>query len=76
VTRRVWRWIAGVALVDAVAFALTVHATADYHPSADGPTTTLGQVLGWIVSIILLIVIVLIVLGARQAARYRDPHGR
>jgi uncharacterized membrane protein len=71
-TRRAWAWVAALALADAVAFAVTVHSQATYHPAAGSPSvTTAGRVLGWAISVILLIVVVLTVLGARQAARYR-----
>ena len=63
-----------VLIGDALAWLLTLNAQASYHSVPGGPATTLGIVLGWIISIGLLIVAVLVVLGSRQAKAYqRQP---
>ena len=58
------RWIAALVLLAVVDWALTVHAHLTYHHHAGGPTIMpLGQLLGWITSIGLVIIIVLLLMG-------------
>lgn len=59
-------------IADVVAWLLTVHATVDYHAVGDGPTVlSLGDLLGWIVSIALLLVVVAMIASALSRRRYR-----
>ena len=75
-SRRQLRWIAVLGLADILAFALTIHSHLTYHAAPNGPTVmTIGQLLGWIISVALLIIVGLIILGARQAERYRRLEG-
>jgi hypothetical protein len=62
--------VAALAVADVVAWLLTLHAQAGFHAGPGGPSTDLGIVIGWIASIGLLIVLVLTVLGGRQAKAY------
>jgi hypothetical protein len=71
VSSKAWRWVVLLGLLDVVAFVLTLHAHAEFHSQPGGPVTSLGQVLGWIISAGLLIIDVLVILAARQSARYR-----
>jgi hypothetical protein len=65
-TRRAIRWIVALAVADALAFALTIHAHLTYHHAANGPTVMpLGQLLGWIISVGLLLILILVVLESR-----------
>lgn len=76
---RARKWVLGLAAADGLAWILTVHSHFTYHHTVGGPTIMpVGQLLGWVVSILLLIVIALIVLAARQNARYerRPPRYR
>ena len=73
-TRRAWGWLTAVLIGDALTWLLTLNAQATYRSVPGGPATTLGLVLGWIITIGLLIVAVLVVLGSRQAKAYqRQP---
>ena len=73
-TRRAIRWIVGLAVVDALAFGLTIHAHLTYHHSHDGPSVMpLGQLLGWILSVALLLVLILVVLESRPPRPPRYP---
>jgi hypothetical protein len=73
-SRRVWRWIAVLAVADVIAFALSIHSQVDYRTAPGSPsTTTLNQVMGWIISFGLLLAIVLIVLAARYDRQMRGP---
>jgi hypothetical protein len=70
---RAWMWVIILAVGDAVVFAFTIHSQIDFHETRTGPSVTdLNDVLGWIISFGLLVVVVLIVLGSRQAARHRS----
>jgi len=62
------RWIAALALLAIVDWALTVHAHLTYHHHPGGPTIMpLGQLLGWVTSVGLVVVIVILLI-----ARYRQ----
>jgi hypothetical protein len=61
----------GLAAADALVWALTLNAQAGFHAPPGGAVTSLGIVIGWIASITLLIVLVLVLLAARQASAYR-----
>lgn len=67
-SRRVVKWIVGLSVIDAVAWALTIHTSVTYHRS--GPTAPLvmplGELLGWIVSGVLLVLILVIVKESRR----------
>jgi hypothetical protein len=75
-TPRAWRWLAVLVTGDAVAWLLTLNAQSSYHSTPGGPSTTLGIVLGWIISIGLFIAAVLVVLASRQAKAYQRPTRR
>jgi hypothetical protein len=65
-------WLAVLAVADVIAFALTIHAQVTYHPAPGDPSvTTLGQVLGWIISFGLLITIAVMILLRRYDRRMR-----
>jgi hypothetical protein len=76
VTGRAWQWFAGLLVGDGVAWLLTLHAQASFRSVAGGPSTTLGIVLGWMVSIGLFIAGVLVVLGSRQGKAYQRQQTR
>ena len=75
-TRRAWKWLAALLIGDGLAWAFTLHAQGDYHSVPGGPSTTLGIVLGWIISIGLFIVALLVVLASRQAKGYQRQQPR
>ena len=63
------RWIAVLALLAIVDWALTIHAHLTYHHHPGGPTIMpLGQLLGWVTSIGL-VVVIMVLLIARQRQR-------
>jgi hypothetical protein len=62
--------VIGLIAVDAVIWALTVHAQEQFRSVAGGPVTSLGIVLGWIGSVGLLLAAILVLLAARQAHSY------
>ena len=71
-SRRTLRVITGLALLDILCFALTVHAHLNYHRSHGGPTVMpLSQLLGWIISVGLLFVIAVVIFAVAQAERMR-----
>jgi uncharacterized membrane protein len=71
VSRR-WIWIGALAVADAVVLALTFHAHADFrsgHGAAQTSVMTVGQALGWVIGVVLLIVLVGAVIAALRARR-------
>ena len=72
---RAINWIAVLGAADILAWILTIHAHATYRrTTASAPSVMpLGQLLGWIISIGLLILIVMILLGSRQQSRWNNP---
>ncbi|HEU5267596.1 MAG TPA: hypothetical protein VFU35_12895, partial [Jatrophihabitans sp.] len=65
-TTRAKYWIVSLAVVDALAFALTIHAHLTWRRQPGGPTVMpLGQLLGWIISVGLLLILILVVLESR-----------
>ncbi len=69
---RFLQWCAILGAADVVAFVFTVHAQVTYHPAPGDPSvTTLGQVLGWIISFGLLITLVLMIFVRRYDRRMR-----
>lgn len=60
-SRRARVVLATLAAVDVLAFVLTLHAHADYRPRHGGPTVMpLGQLMGWIVTVSLFLLIVFV----------------
>lgn len=71
-SRRVWRAVVVLAVADLVCFALTIHAHLSFHRAPGGPSSmNLGQVLGWSVSVALLLLIVVVVREVRPTSRTR-----
>ena len=69
---RRWAWIGALAVLDALVFALTLHATADFHPghgAAQTSVMTLGQAMGWFISVVLFVVLILALGSAVRAQR-------
>jgi hypothetical protein len=65
-------WIGVLAAVDALVLALTIHADVDFRPgNGAGQTsvTSVGQVLGWLVGVVLFVVLVIAVIAAIRARR-------
>jgi heme/copper-type cytochrome/quinol oxidase subunit 3 len=66
------RWFLGFVVLDAVLFALTVHAHLTFHHSsnANQPTTmTVGQLLGWVTSGLLLLALITVAVSSWRASR-------
>jgi hypothetical protein len=69
---RVRKWAIALGVADAVVWALTINAHLSFHRSKNSPSVMpVGQLLGWSFSILLLIALVLLLLGARADAKYR-----
>jgi uncharacterized membrane protein len=59
-------------VADAVALALTIHTHLDFHPTEGGTSVmTLGQLLGWVVSVVLLLIVVTMIAAELRAWRER-----
>ena len=72
-TRRAGYWVLALGLLDLLVFALTLHAHTTYRRTATGPSVMpVGQLLGWAASAVLFALVILVILGARRAARDRD----
>lgn len=70
--RRAGILLAVFVIADAVALVLTIRTHLDYHPSDGGPTVmTLGQLLGWLVSVVLLVIVVTMIAAQLRAWRER-----
>ncbi len=66
-SRRAVQWIVGLGVLDIVVFALTLHAHLTFHRTPNSPTVmTVGQVLGWLITGVLLVAIALIVKESRR----------
>lgn len=66
-SRRAIRWVVGLGVLDAVSFALTLHAHLTFHRTPNSPSVmTIGQVLGWLITAVLLVMIALIVKESRR----------
>jgi hypothetical protein len=71
-SHRVRNWAIALGVADAVCWALTVHAHLTFHHHRKGPSVmSVGQLLGWSFSILLLISLLLLLYAARVDARYR-----
>jgi uncharacterized membrane protein len=71
-TRKMWLWVTGVAVLAAIDLAATIHAHATWKRSSTGPSvTSLGQVLGFVTSFGLLVLLVLLIVGGVRSARRR-----
>jgi hypothetical protein len=71
-TQRTKTWLAVLGIADLLAWILTLRAHFDFHHSHNGPTVmTIGQLLGWFVSVVLLVLIAVILLETRRARRRR-----
>jgi hypothetical protein len=69
---RFLQWFAILAAADVIAFVFTVHAQVTYHPAPGDPSvTTLGQVLGWIISFGLLVTLLVMILVRRYDRKMR-----
>ncbi len=64
------RWLVLLAVADVIVVALTVRAQANFHSVPGGPVTSMGNVLGWIISVGLFVVFILVAVGAWRASRY------
>jgi uncharacterized membrane protein len=78
-TRRHLGWLIAVGVLAAVDLGLTIHAHETWKQSPNGPSTaSLGQVLGWVTSVGLIVVFVLLAIGARRSVKRRQnafrPH--
>ncbi len=74
---RVKRWAIALAVADALAWALTIHAHLTFRQRKGGPSVmSEGQLLGWSLSVLLLIALILLLLGARADAKYRRDQQR
>jgi heme/copper-type cytochrome/quinol oxidase subunit 3 len=67
-------------IADVLVFGLTLHAHFSYHSSgaANSPSVmSVGQLLGWFFTVVLLAAMLAVIAASRQAARYRgDPRNR
>ncbi|HZY76829.1 MAG TPA: hypothetical protein VFE40_10950 [Jatrophihabitantaceae bacterium] len=71
-SRRVRNWAIALGLGDVLSWALTVHAHLTFHHHRKGPTVMpVGQLLGWSISVLLLIALLVLLYAARVDARYR-----
>ena len=71
--RRAVMWLAILGLVDILFFGLALHAHTTYHAAPNGPRVMpVGQLLAWIIAGALLVLIVILAFGARQAEKYRQ----
>jgi hypothetical protein len=71
-SHRMRNWAIALAVGDVVSWVLTVHAHLTFHRHKNGPSVMpIGQLLGWSISILLLIALLLLLLAARVDARYR-----
>lgn len=73
--RNLTGWIAALTALAVLDWALTVHAHLAYHHHAGSPTVMpLGQLLGWISSVGLVVVIILLLVARhrQQQWHYRD----
>jgi uncharacterized membrane protein len=70
---RARNWIIALAVADAICFALTVHAHLSFHHARGGPTVmSVGQLLGWAISALLLIAIGVVLVAVHLEKRYGD----
>ena len=71
-SRRVRNWAIALSAADVLSWVLTIHAHLSFHRHKNGPSVMpVGQLLGWSISILLLIALLLLLLAARADARYR-----
>lgn len=76
-SRKAWKAIAALGVLDIVCFALTIHAHLSFHRAPGGPSSmSLGQVVGWVASIVLLVLIALVVCESRLSAGHRPRRPR
>ncbi len=69
-TRTAWTWAGGFGLAGLVDLGLTVHAHDTWHAQAGGPSVmTLGQLLGFVSSVVLLVAAVLILISGIRGQR-------
>jgi hypothetical protein len=71
--QRTRTWLAVLVAADLLAWILTLRAHFDFHHSRNGPSVmTIGQLLGWFFSVVLLVLIVVVLLEGRRGRR-RSP---
>jgi hypothetical protein len=69
-TRRARWWILSLAALDALSFALTIHAHLTFHRTGGGPSVmSAGQLIGWLVSVTLLLLLLVVVHEVRSSRR-------
>lgn len=74
-SHRVRNWAIALGAADVLAWVLTIHAHLTFHRHKNGPTVmTVGQLLGWSLSVLLLIALLVLLLAARADARYRGSN--
>lgn len=64
--------IAVLIVADVIAWLLTINAQSNFHAPPGEAATTLGIVLGFIISIGLFLATVILLLAARQAKKYQS----
>ena len=74
-SRRAAGWAAAIAVLGLIDLAATINAHLNWHGGPDAPAVLpLNQLLGWITSISLLIVAILIVIASINNARWMRPY--
>jgi hypothetical protein len=68
---RATRWIVATAVADAIMLGLTLHAQATFRTTPNGQSTSIGIVLGWIVTISLFLALAMMLVGARRSRQDR-----
>jgi hypothetical protein len=71
-SRKMWLWVTAVAILAAVDLGVTIHSMATFKQSPNGPSTsTIGQVLGVVTSVGLILVLVMLIIGGVRSNRVR-----
>lgn len=66
-SRRAVQWVVGLGVLDVLTFVLTLHANLTFHRTQTSPSVmTIGQALGWIITGVLLVMILLIIKESRR----------
>jgi hypothetical protein len=77
VTRRRWTWLVATFVVGAIDLAATINTSVHWHATLGGPSViTLGQLLGWVTSIALLVIAALIAISGRREQQRRARFAR